>query len=102
MESAFLVEIDPGAGSAVACRLVGDCRGSQVLDRQAKRLEDRDLRGILTSVAWCEPGQQVADLGADVPGPDRAISGREQGVAGFVRPDLAPLRDHTTPGTLSD
>ncbi len=37
--------------------------------------------GVHTALTGCGPGEQFADLGADVIGPDGALGGREQVVA---------------------
>src|ERR1022692_806735 len=87
-----LVELDPGAGSGIAGGTEGDDRGGEVLDREAERLEDRDLRVVLPALAGGQPGHQVADLGADVPGPDRAVGGSQQVVARLGEDRLPAIR----------
>ena len=63
--------------------------GGEVLDREPKRLEDRQL-GVVAA-AFDRAVEQLADLAADALRPDRAVRGREEVVARFVQGRLAPV-----------
>src|SRR5215470_16449566 len=83
-DTASSVEVDPATLALVARVFVSGDRSSQVLDRQAERLEDRDLPGTSAAlVRGCQPGQEVADLRAYVVLAHRPVGGGETVVAGL-------------------
>ena len=63
--------------------------GGQILDGEAERLEDRDLLRRPSPLRRAD--QELADLGADVLRPDRALAQREEEVARLVHRRLAPV-----------
>ena len=71
--------VPASSASARAQHVLG--RG-EILDREAERLEDGQLVARAPSLGGAD--QQLADLGADVLGPDRALALREQEVARLV------------------
>ena len=64
-------ELDPDSGAGLACLADGERGGGQILDRDAERLEHRNLPGIRP--AWCAADQELADLSPDVVRLDRAF-----------------------------
>src|SRR5215831_13815845 len=95
-DTASLIEVDPATLALVACVFVSGDGSSQVFDRQAERLEDRDLPGASAAlIGGCQPRQQVADLRAYMVPADRPVGGGEKVVAGLREHRLRAVGEHT-------
>src|SRR5258706_535183 len=64
-------------------------RRREIFDREAERLEQRDL--LIVAPAFAAADEQLADLGDDVLGADFAVVQRDQDVARLFQCGLTPV-----------
>src|SRR5215211_5537484 len=91
-------EVEPGAGAPRDGAIVdAACRGD-VLDREAERLEHRDLLRRSASGYARRLDEQLADLAHDVVVADESFALRDEEVAGLVHRGLASIDVETRAG----
>src|SRR5438105_15411546 len=82
-------ELDAHTGSRSLGSIVDICSGGEVLDRQTKRLEERDLAFVSTADAASD--QQFAHLGDNMIGKNLAVAKRNENIARLLERRFAAV-----------